>query len=1388
MTFGRLNSIFIWSLCLLLIGSSGSIAQVQAIETTFDALRTQPRASMGGASASRVAAASSAVPRNSAVTEDVDGMVVDGRGGGRIGNDYETLGRELLRRIVKARPSLLEDEERMSRWMAEFKDPASWPGSPIGKLYDAYTRGTEFDRDRALQQFREFLLSQATDEPVKVLRIRAVSLGKYDHQAGAFPLSIKDDDFSDEMIFHWGGSPNVLGSFDELPDLKWLRMPPAEAESLARKFGPGPRLVSIAMRLTLHDFGREPEGLGTPADAKVDSVSVHYCCRPQERLGSLIANLPIKPKEIVPAAPAPSLPAQSALSEKVVDKGSTSRAPGRSASLTAIGLPVVNGIVDFRFAGASLSDQKKTEQAVARLTLLLALRANPSLIDHPDKTINFLKILPDDLGNRYLSNLAIDARQRGTDYLAEKDWRGRDEFERQDTRNRFLREQRDRILALVPEPPIEVSFDQRFSPRDYNPSTQSFPIDVGWENGGFGKWHRDYSPFQEVVVGSPLRYPQRWSMAEKDARNFRELQQKHAELTKAEERYLRAMPGPRPAALFLRARYVITGSLIAGQRLILETALIGLEVVGRKDLSHPIAKLPVPDGTYLAKSSEAGSTYWTGDSKDPVAALDPFLASLIVARTKPERLDDAAALSSAFHIRQRFEHRVFDSKATTDLPRFMTPGLLAEEAKPNPAELSRFKGWLVQQSRSLDKDLRYTPPCHSVSPTRKSVSLVTCKAHFARPKDGKVVVDLLNMLEFGDNQPGYGSSPVKVSPDNWQKPALEAARAKYPAAAGFKTMPSGQVIPVIVALHPSTNWYGIAIEGSSNEFESLSVDFAIRDSVFLPYAPGKEFLLIEIEPTVLRYKLPGANLVTVKLESEPSATPGKPDARAVGHYDLLGVKLGMGLAEAEAALESSLEGKNYTRREERRSDSIFGHAIAYGDFRQDNWGGSFRREKITLFFDPTRESKPVIAVGRKTVFEKQQFKDDASVHQAITPTLFEKYGKPDVYKFASYDYIYWAESPIMKARLKRLDRGLRYDAPCSHFEFRGFYARPNDGSAFQSIPGGSGCGEMLSAEIFTSELKMFLVDTDVFPSMRGRNAEGGSREAEPPASAKPDSVVLLETPDRISSDVGARPPAPAAVSEPPPAPAVAALPPQQPEPATTPAPIDKSFDVVGLRLGMDLAAAENVVRAHMDVAHRLSFSTSSQPLLVPFGNATVFVRKDNSEYIALVTEPSRSGTRVVAIGRYLVMGLGAFDRDEFTTDLGRKFGPSPLRSEEVLYWGGSTDRRTHNPCLVQMGGLGGAGTWTDESGATPDLTRFSPPGANPGTRGPASMPWIGLRVLDLKQASAYRGCGPHVAAWVPNLNGRTGEFAVWLTDTKAYIDILSGPPLSPDATRAKIKF
>ncbi|MHB2170232.1 peptidoglycan-binding domain-containing protein [Alsobacter sp. R-9] len=281
-------------------------------------------------------------------------------------------------------------------------------------------------------------------------------------------------------------------------------------------------------------------------------------------------------------------------------------------------------------------------------------------------------------------------------------------------------------------------------------------------------------------------------------------------------------------------------------------------------------------------------------------------------------------------------------------------------------------------------------------------------------------------------------------------------------------------------------------------------------------------------------------------------------------------------------------------------------------------------------------------------------------------------------------------------------------------------------------------------------------------------------EAPPPAGA---------TPPRP----GAAPPAVSTSPLPPPAAAApptaaAAAPPAAADGSVAPAahpsaPGDtareplRDADVLGLKLGMDLDEAERLLREQMPDARVLTLAPPAGSPPVAFGHARVLVRGDGKESIALVTEPERSGPKVLAIGRYLFEGAGAIDRAGFIADLEAKYGAGPDRDGALLRWGGGAPVVL---CRIDLGGLE-RGTWTDSAGPVTDWRPLSPPGADPSFRGPASMNWAILRGPTTSRPSAYERCGPTVTAWVPDAGGRTGEFSLWLVDAKAYVAAMSQP-------------
>ncbi|WP_293861464.1 peptidoglycan-binding domain-containing protein [uncultured Alsobacter sp.] len=226
------------------------------------------------------------------------------------------------------------------------------------------------------------------------------------------------------------------------------------------------------------------------------------------------------------------------------------------------------------------------------------------------------------------------------------------------------------------------------------------------------------------------------------------------------------------------------------------------------------------------------------------------------------------------------------------------------------------------------------------------------------------------------------------------------------------------------------------------------------------------------------------------------------------------------------------------------------------------------------------------------------------------------------------------------------------------------------------------------------------------------------------------------------------------------------------------------YDILGVKLGMDLAEAEKIVGETMEVGARLAVRSSVATLSV-YRSGTVLVRKDKQEYVFLMTEPERSRTKVLAIGRYVYFGLGAFDKAEFAATLAKKYGaPTPVQ-DQFTHWVQSGRVSAGSACLGVLGTQADV-AWKDDAGNVVDPRSMAFDSAPASFRGPASVPWLGLRVLDMSQLALYRPCGPTVTSWTGGVNARVDEFAIWLSDPKAYTDILTGPNAAPQAEQKTI--
>ncbi|HSI40009.1 MAG TPA: hypothetical protein VLA00_05615 [Xanthobacteraceae bacterium] len=251
-----------------------------------------------------------------------------------------------------------------------------------------------------------------------------------------------------------------------------------------------------------------------------------------------------------------------------------------------------------------------------------------------------------------------------------------------------------------------------------------------------------------------------------------------------------------------------------------------------------------------------------------------------------------------------------------------------------------------------------------------------------------------------------------------------------------------------------------------------------------------------------------------------------------------------------------------------------------------------------------------------------------------------------------------------------------------------------------------------------------------------------------------------------------------------------AAPPSEPAPPSRTGSFrpDRSYDVVGLDLRMTAGEAGKIVQEKLGFKRSISLLPPPNNQIVAFSSAQIFIRDDGLEYIALVTQPDRSGDRLIAIGRYVYEGLGVFKKEDFVSALQDKYGQARGGSGPFMYWGGLSGTGAFSgACFVQLGRVGGNIGWLDNAtGRQPIWSEFMPQSTPQGFTGPQAMPWLGLNVSDFNRTSEFKRCGPTVSVWLPELAGQIPEYAVWLTDTGAYMDILTNSMKAGGAQKPRL--
>ncbi|MBP1804417.1 peptidoglycan-binding domain-containing protein [Rubellimicrobium aerolatum] len=681
--------------------------------------------------------------------------------------------------------------------------------------------------------------------------------------------------------------------------------------------------------------------------------------------------------------------------------------------------------------------------ALSRLVLLYALKGNPGLLDDPSSTLDFARLLPRAEIEPFVSSGPLGGQGGAFDWSG-AGWRGATQFAAEDSRQAFLAAFRDDLMSRAAAAPMTLLDVSEIGFGPYDVANEVLALEVSRVPGGWWEQGGAEVDFDLSTTGA---LPTQWHLPPAEARRAIEAAvagfQADKSLRKVwEHPDFDPNGSEQPARGIVLTRLEVRGLRPIDGGILLE--LEATEAVVHDGLSswNEIGRLPI---------ERAASVF------DGPPVLDALWPRLWRAGADPALLDDTSFVSETFAIRRDQETALAtrSDAPLTSFPLVVSPALLGSYLDPTAGDLARMRDWIAAQSQSLPN--RVTVPGLSM--------------HAAQ-----------EVAEFDPMESLRLSGAPEAGRQGWESAPLAAAQAILPDSLGFVPMGSGRHATAVVAMHPHPAWYGIPLPFvPTQDRGDLTLD--VLAATLETDATGAPFVLLDVAPASLAWQRrdeSGAVAETGVIEiaaPAPMSVPAEDPA-----WDVAGVRLGMPLAEAEAAALAFIGG-TADRHVSDGEDPALGHRV-----QLTATGGG---EIVVLFHDPASAGSPVTAVGRR-VFPPSAGGLEAAVAQ-VRPSLEAKYGLASGTGRNEPFVLFWAVDPLV---LLRLTEGLDHDDPCS---LRRTLVNYLDWGivSLETAPDGPDCGPMLGVMISDGAVDQFLTDTGLFAPLHARAAA----EAEPPAPA-----------------------------------------------------------------------------------------------------------------------------------------------------------------------------------------------------------------------------------------------------------------------------------------------
>ena len=571
------------------------------------------------------------------------------------------------------------------------------------------------------------------------------------------------------------------------------------------------------------------------------------------------------------------------------------RAPDPTSSLSTdlLGLPAFGADIvvtrlretTLRHIGA-LPPGQPVRAVANNLAMLLTLKAYPNALAPDERRLSIANVLPDRL-RPYLDAPRFEGDLR---------WSGRTEFEREDTRKRFLANEREAYTRRVPDLPLTFVLLSPLRLRgQYNVEKQGFDIEL--------------ASFSELHPTAKTPWPhggERFLHVDQDAgRDLRKRQEDLLEMAAAE----RAAPLMRGQTrdttwknleLFTAERVEVSSVRAAPDGIVVDLKAIDIRLFDPRDVSRPIMEIPLP-----TDAVRAGPAAAAGPVAGAPVLYDPEVPLLLMARHRPALVADQRFAASALEIRRNIEstNRRTCAATTGDrqscipttwpalLPSGMTSSLGGAIV---PADIEAYRPSLRDRAATFGQTIAFEDVC-----ARRGI----CKTR----ADGKIEVSLVPLL--GGNNLDANSQQIA------QETLPGFARYGWLGAENVRT-DDLTWLQVYIANGANAAWDELVVDPAAKIGIEFRIGRTAADARWRERRsePRHETFVVEVDPAAVvrigaggtverRSLLPDA--ATQAALQRTGEVPSAP-------WEVLGIRLGMPVAEAEAILRERYAAEAFT--------------------------------------------------------------------------------------------------------------------------------------------------------------------------------------------------------------------------------------------------------------------------------------------------------------------------------------------------------------------------------------------------------------------------------------------------------------------------------------------